>query len=84
MTMTTDALTPAQFQRLQTWFGANFPIGAFSYSRGLEPAFEAGLVTDRASLAEWIEGLLLFGSTRNDAILFAEAYRRFPDLAEVT
>ena len=87
--MTTDAdlvepLTPEHLQRLATWFGAGFPIGAFSYSHGLEAAFEAGLVTDRDGLIEWIEGLLLFGSARNDAIVFCAAYRRFPDLAEVS
>lgn len=82
--MTTEALTPGQFQRLQTWFGASFPIGGFSYSHGLEAAFEEGLVTDRASLAEWIECLLLFGSARNDAILFCAAHRAYPALAEVT
>lgn len=76
-------LTAAHLQRLQTWFGPSFPVGAFSYSHGLEAAFEAGLVTDRESLTEWLEGLLLFGSARNDAILFAEAYRRFPEVAEV-
>lgn len=81
--MTTEALTPEQFQRLQTWFGASFPIGAFSYSHGLEAAFEAGLVTDRAGLTDWIEGLLLFGSARNDAILFCAAHRAFPDAAAV-
>lgn len=81
--MTIEPLTAAQQQRLATWFGAGFPIGAFSYSHGLEAAFEAGLVADRASLAEWIEGLLLFGSARNDAILFAAAYRATPDVAEV-
>ncbi len=83
MIMTTEVLTPEQFQRLQTWFGASFPIGAFSYSHGLEAALEAGLVTERAGLADWIEGLLLFGSARDDAIFFCAAYRLFPDLAEV-
>lgn len=81
--MTGETLAPEQQQRLATWFGAGFPIGAFSYSHGLEAAFEAGLVTDRASLAEWVDGLLLFGSARNDAILFAEAYRAAPDVAEI-
>ncbi len=82
-TMTIDPLTPAQQQRLATWFGAGFPIGAFSYSHGLEAAFEAGLVDGRDNLAEWIEGLLLFGSGRTDAILFAAANRATPDVAEV-
>ena len=81
--MTVEPLTATQQQRLQTWFGAGFPIGAFSYSHGLEAAYEASLVADRDGLAEWIEGLLLFGSGRNDAILFAAAYRAAPDVAEV-
>ena len=76
-------LTAAPLPRLQPWFGPSFPVGAFSYSHGLEAAFEAGLVTDRESMMEWLEGLLLFGSARNDAILFAETYRRFPDVADV-
>ena len=82
-TMTIEALTAPHQQRLATWFGTGFPIGAFSYSHGLESAFEAGLVTNRDDLAEWIEGLLLFGSARNDAILFAEAYRFAPDIEPI-
>ena len=81
--MTIEALTAAHQQRLATWFGTGFPIGAFSYSHGLEAAFEAGIVTNRDCLAEWIEGLLLFGSARNDAILFAEAYRFAPDIEPI-
>lgn len=30
------------------------PVGAFSYSQGLEAAVEAGIVRDRASAAQWI------------------------------
>ena len=33
--------------KLQTWFSPAFPIGAFSYSHGLEAAIEAGDVFDR-------------------------------------
>jgi urease accessory protein len=83
ISLTSDALSAGQLQRLQTWFSAGFPIGAFSYSHGLEAAFEAGLVKDRTALADWVDGLLLFGSARNDAILFAEAHRQFPDSAGI-
>lgn len=76
-------LSPEHLQRLATWFSPSFPIGGFSYSHGLEAAFEAGLVTDRAALTEWLQGLLAFGSARNDAILFCEAYRAAPTIAEV-
>ena len=34
------------------------PVGAYSYSQGLEAAIEAGLVKDEASAREWIEDVL--------------------------
>lgn len=71
---------------LLVWLSPAFPVGAFAYSHGLEWAFEAGDVTDAASLQGWLEDLLDHGSVRNDAILFAEAYRSADDpalLAEV-
>ncbi len=77
-TAMTDGLTAL---RLQSWFSPAFPIGAFSYSHGLEPAIEAGVVTDRATMTAWIEGLLAFGSARIDARFFAAAWRAAPDAA---
>ena len=75
--------------RLMTWLSPAFPVGGFSYSHGLERAVEDGLVTDRESLADWLGALVEFGSGWNDAVLFAEAWRRasdgadFGDLAEL-
>jgi urease accessory protein len=40
--------------RLMTWLSPAFPIGAFSFSHGLEWAAESGLVHDEASLENWI------------------------------
>ena len=37
------------------------PIGAFAYSQGLEQAVASGWVTDEASAAEWLLGLLHHG-----------------------
>jgi urease accessory protein UreF len=71
-TMTIDA---AKFLRLQSWFSPAFPIGAFSYSHGLEWAVEERSVTDRASLVAWLEADLRHGSGRTDAMFFAEAWR---------
>ncbi|MEM6615366.1 MAG: urease accessory protein UreF [Pseudomonadota bacterium] len=59
-----------------SWFSPSFPIGAFSYSHGLEWAVETGWVTDETSLSKWIEGLLTNGSGWTDAVLFCEAWRR--------
>ena len=72
MTMTTDA---AKHLRLQSWFSPAFPIGAFSYSHGLEWAVEEGTVTDRTSLIAWLDADLRYGSGRADAIFFAQAWR---------
>ncbi len=62
-------------QILASWFSPSYPVGAYSYSHGLEWAVEAGDVTDRAGLEAWISDLLRFGAGRNDAILLAAAWR---------
>src|SRR5829696_8174662 len=64
---------------LMVWLSPAFPVGAFAYSHGLEWAHEAGDLADAASLEDWLGSLLAFGSARNDAILFAAAYRAAGD-----
>lgn len=61
--------------QLLAWLSPAYPIGAFSYSHGLEAAIEAGLVTDRATLIAWIGGILEHGTGRVDGALFAAAWR---------
>ncbi|WP_193170156.1 urease accessory protein UreF [Nisaea nitritireducens] len=73
-TMTDVSATRAAL-RLQSWLSPAFPVGAYSYSHGVEAAIEAGLVTDAETLRDWIEGLLRFGSGSSDAILLSEAWR---------
>lgn len=81
-----EALTEAGLYRLMTWLSPGYPVGAFSYSHGLEYAVEAGTVSDAATLQAWLADLLRFGSGRNDAILFHYAHvtaERPPALAEI-
>ena len=59
---------------LQAWFSPAFPIGAYSYSHGLETAIQDGLITDEVSLQSWISTLLLYGSGRNDGLFIKAAY----------
>jgi urease accessory protein len=61
--------------RLLAWLSPGYPVGAFSYSHGLESALEAGLVTDAATLTAWLDDILRFGTGRSDGILLAAAWR---------
>jgi urease accessory protein len=67
--------SPLSFLRLQSWLSPSFPNGAYSYSHGLEWAVEAGHVHDRSSLVDWLEADLCYGTGRNEAVFFTEAYR---------
>ncbi|HXP31130.1 MAG TPA: urease accessory protein UreF [Stellaceae bacterium] len=75
MAITTMMFDAAALYRLMTWLSPAYPLGAFSYSHGIEYAVEARLVHDAGSLAGWIETVLGAGAGRSDAALFAWAYR---------
>jgi urease accessory protein len=60
--------------RLQSWLSPAFPTGSYSYSHTLEWAVETGYIKDRESLVDWLEADLCFGSGRNEAIFFCEAW----------
>jgi urease accessory protein len=68
-------LDPAALYRLMAWLSPSYPIGAFSYSSGIEWAVEAGDIRDAATLQDWIAAMLEDGSGFCDAVLFAEAHR---------
>jgi urease accessory protein len=68
-------LSPLALLRLQSWLSPAFPTGAYSYSHGLEWAVEAAHIADRKGLVDWLEADLCYGSGRNEAIFFREAWR---------
>ena len=68
--------------KLLTFVSPAFPVGAFSYSRGLEWLIEAGSLTSASDVQAWVTDLVEVGSGWNDAVLFAEAYRASADLDE--
>jgi urease accessory protein len=57
------------------WLSPAYPIGAFSYSSGIEWAVEAGDVADVASLKGWLTTMIADGGGFCDAILFVHAHR---------
>jgi urease accessory protein len=60
--------------RLMAWLSPAYPVGAFSYSSGLEWAVEAGDVKDADALAAWLAVILGEGGGFCDAVLFAHAH----------
>ncbi len=60
--------------RLLSWLSPSYPIGAFSYSHGLETAVEAGFVKNLNSLKEWLRDIVEHGAARNDALFLKAAY----------
>jgi urease accessory protein len=65
----------AALYRLMTWLSPAFPVGAFSYSSGIEWAVEASDITDAASLRDWLASMLTEGSGFCDAVFLAQAHR---------
>lgn len=78
MTMSTAISTATDLgalARLFAWLSPSYPIGAFSYSHGLEMAVEDGAVTKRAHLVAYAEAALLHGAGAIDGGLLALAWR---------
>lgn len=65
------ALTPQQLMMLTQWLSPAFPIGAFSYSHGLEQALADAPDLD---VEAWLADCLRFGAGRNDAILIRAGF----------
>src|SRR5512141_235895 len=70
-----DEAEAAALYRLMTWLSPAFPVGAFSYSSGIEWAVEAGDIGDAASLRGWLAALLADGSGFCDGVFLAHAHR---------
>src|SRR6202011_5206458 len=65
----------AALYRLMTWLSPAFPVGAFSYSSGIEWAVEAGDITDAATLQSWLSSMLADGPGFCDGVFLAHAHR---------
>jgi urease accessory protein len=67
-------LASAQLYRLLAWLSPAYPVGAFSYSSGLEWAVEAGDVHDAASLQDWLAVVIGQGGGFCDAVFLVHAH----------
>jgi urease accessory protein len=78
MTITAEAA----LYRLMTWLSPAYPVGAYSYSHGIEYAVGIGLVRDRNTLVDWIDQAVRRGAGLGDAALLAASWRGY-DLDQV-
>ncbi|WP_334223824.1 urease accessory protein UreF [Thiosocius teredinicola] len=90
MHTTTTAMTdtptdPLARLRLMQLVSPTLPIGAFTYSQGLEWAIEAGWVRDADSTADWLAGLLGDGLAGCELPVLIRLYRAVEtdDLPEI-
>ena len=65
----------AALYRLMTWLSPSFPVGAFSYSSGIEWAVEAGDIADAGSLRGWLAAMLADGPGFCDGVFLAHTHR---------
>jgi len=61
--------------RLMAWLSPSYPIGAFSYSSGIEWAVEAGDINDAATFEHWLAVVIGEGGGFCDAVFFVHAHR---------
>jgi urease accessory protein len=61
--------------RLMAWLSPAYPVGAFSYSSGLEWAIEAGDIANGESLRRWLAVMIGEGGPFCDAVFLIHAHR---------
>jgi urease accessory protein len=69
------AFGSAALYRLMAWLSPSYPVGAFSYSSGIEWAVEASDIRDAATLKDWLAVMMETGSGFCDAIFLVQAHR---------
>jgi urease accessory protein len=61
--------------RLMAWLSPAYPVGAFSYSSGIEWAVENGDIVDAVRFQKWLRVVIEGGSAFCDVVLFVHAHR---------
>lgn len=61
--------------QLMSWMSPSYPVGAYTYSHGVEYAVEAGLISNVEDLVLWLKDIVQHGGARTDSIFLVETYR---------
>jgi urease accessory protein len=75
-----ERMNSSALYRLMAWLSPAYPVGAFSYSSGIEWAVEAGDIKDAETLRQWLAAMLAEGGGFCDAVLFVHAHRAAANL----
>src|SRR3978361_310197 len=75
----TAPLDAAGLHGLMAWLSPSYPVGAFSYSSGIEWAVEAGDIKDANTLRRWLAVVIGEGGGFCDAVFFTHAHRSLVD-----
>src|SRR5277367_6744309 len=70
-----ERMDSAALYRLMAWMSPAYPVGAFSYSGGIEWAVEAGDIRSADTLCRWLTTMIRHGSVFCDAAIFVHAHR---------
>ena len=68
-------MTPLALLRLLHLASPTLPVGAYSYSQGLESAIDAGIVKNEAGAQIWIADTLTHSVARLEAPVFCRLYK---------
>ncbi len=77
--MASEEVSSAALYRLMAWLSPSYPVGAFSYSSGIEWAAETGDIRDADTLRHWLAVVIGEGSGFCDAVFFVHAHRSLAD-----
>ena len=77
--MDTVMSTESGLYQLMTWLSPSFPVGAYTFSHGLESAIDSGLVSDRDDVRSWISELVAGGDGQADLVFVAAAWAAHDD-----
>ena len=72
-------VSPLALVRLLQLASPALPVGAYTYSQGLEWAVESGRIGDEATASAWIEDLMRYGIGRFEAPLVALSMTHWSD-----
>ncbi|MEA5571704.1 urease accessory protein UreF [Calothrix sp. UHCC 0171] len=71
---TNITLTPSQLLWLLQLVSPALPVGAYSYSEGLETLVEKGVISSADSLQNWLVAELRYGAIRLEMAIIVRAY----------